>query len=136
VSWNLPNAVVDGEAPTAFQHAAMVADLANMVGNWGDAGIQFINADLTLALARLPVGTGIGLAADHRVEDDGASVATAVMFDRAGPLGSASSDLTRGWHTTPTTESRRPAALQMRNPHRSKLSAISCRLGAPETSRA
>jgi hypothetical protein len=65
----------------------MVADLANMVGNRGDAGVQFINADVTMALARLPAGPGIGLA-DQRVEDDGISVATAVMFDRSGTVGS------------------------------------------------
>jgi acyl-CoA thioesterase superfamily protein/acyl-Coa thioesterase superfamily protein len=86
--WNLPTAVVDGAAPSPFQQAAMVADLANMVGNWGDAGVQFINADVTLALARQPTETEIGLSAEHRVEHDGIAVATALMFDRAGVLGS------------------------------------------------
>ncbi len=86
--WNLPTAVVDGEEPTPFQHAAMVADLASMVGNWGDAGIEFINADLTLALARLPAGVELGLATEHRMESDGIAVVTALMFDHAGAFGS------------------------------------------------
>jgi acyl-coenzyme A thioesterase PaaI-like protein len=97
--WNFPTAVVDNEEPTPFQQAAMVADLTNMVGNWGDSGIQFINADVTLALARPPVDTEIGLTAEHRVENDGIAVATALMFDRAGTLGTATiTALANGQH--------------------------------------
>ncbi|WP_063740044.1 acyl-CoA thioesterase domain-containing protein [Amycolatopsis jejuensis] len=86
--WTYPQELVLGERPTPFQHAATVADLVNVVANWGDAGLEFINADLTLALARTPADDlGLGLATVQRVEDGGLAVATAAVFDRQGPLG-------------------------------------------------
>ena len=60
-----------------------------MVVNWGTEGVQFINTDITLALARPPVGREIGLSATDRVERDGIAVGTVEVFDRAGPLGTA-----------------------------------------------
>lgn len=86
--WNFPISVVEGQLPTPFEHAAMLADLNNVVGNLGDAGVEYINTDLTLALARKPDGDAIGLAAIHRVENDGIAVSTAVMYDRGGTVGS------------------------------------------------
>jgi hypothetical protein len=97
--WSLPIAVVEGESPSPFQHAAMLADFANVVGNLGDAGVEYINTDLTLTLARQPGDGPLGLAGIHRVETDGIAVATAVMFDSAGMLGSVSiTALANGQH--------------------------------------
>ena len=87
--WNLPAVVVRGETPTAFQQAAIAADLVSMVTNWGDQGLEFINADVTLALARPPESLEVGLAAEHRIEDDGIAVGTATVFDRQGTFGTA-----------------------------------------------
>jgi hypothetical protein len=67
--------------------ATSVADSANVVSNWGSAGLQFINADVTLALTRQPIEMEFGLSALDRVEADGISVGSAVMFDRAGVFG-------------------------------------------------
>ena len=58
-----------------------------MVSNWGSEGLQFINADVSMALARQPVGLEFGLSAVERVESAGISVGTAVMFDCAGVFG-------------------------------------------------
>ncbi|GAA1025017.1 MULTISPECIES: acyl-CoA thioesterase domain-containing protein [Amycolatopsis] len=89
--WVFPQDIVRGERPTPFQHAATAADLVNLVTNWGDAGLEFINADLTLTLGRVPASDlQLGLAADHRVEHDGVAVTTATVFDREGPLGTVS----------------------------------------------
>jgi hypothetical protein len=55
--------------------------------NWGSHGLQFVNSDVTMLLAREPEGTMIGLAARDRQEAGGVSVATAVMFDCVGPIG-------------------------------------------------
>ncbi|SFP80546.1 acyl-CoA thioesterase domain-containing protein [Amycolatopsis rubida] len=89
--WVFPQDIVRGERPTPFQHAATAADLVNLVTNWGEAGLEFINADLTLTLGRVPASDlELGLAADHRVEHDGIAVTTATVFDRAGPLGTVS----------------------------------------------
>jgi hypothetical protein len=86
-SWHFAMPMVEGEPLTPFQMAASVADIANVVSNWGSEGLQFINADVTLALARLPVEMEFGLSAIDRVEANGISVGTAVMFDRVGVFG-------------------------------------------------
>jgi len=66
-----------------------MADGASLVTNWGDKGVEYINTDITLTLARLPEGLEIGLAAVDRVEHDGIAVGTAAVFDRSGTLGTA-----------------------------------------------
>jgi hypothetical protein len=57
--------------------------------NWGTEGVQYINTDITLTLARQPVSREIGLSATDRVEYDGIAVGTVEVFDRAGPLGTS-----------------------------------------------
>ena len=58
-----------------------------MVTNWGSNGVEYINTDIALVLAREPEGVEIGLLATDRGEEDGIAVGTAVMFDRRGRLG-------------------------------------------------
>lgn len=89
MSWNTAVPVVTGERLTPFQAAAAVADGASLVTNWGSGGVEYINTDITLTLARQPAGLEIGLAAADRVEHDGIAVGTAAVFDRVGPLGTA-----------------------------------------------
>jgi hypothetical protein len=86
-SWHFAMPMVADEPLTPFQMAASIADVANVVSNWGSDGLQFINADVTLTLARQPIELEFGLSAVDRVEADGVSVGTAVMFDRAGVFG-------------------------------------------------
>jgi Thioesterase-like superfamily len=86
-SWNTALPVVSGEPVTPFQGVAAMADGASLVTNWGDRGVEYINTDITLTLARLPEGLEIGLAAEDRIENDGIAVGTAVVFDRIGSLG-------------------------------------------------
>ncbi|MBB5915630.1 hypothetical protein BJY24_004542 [Nocardia transvalensis] len=88
--WHFAIPTVEGERPTPFQLAAGVADVMNLVSNFGDGGLEFINADATLHLARLPEGPEIGLSSTGRVEQDGISVGAAVVFDRTGVIGTAS----------------------------------------------
>ncbi|MEV0705735.1 acyl-CoA thioesterase domain-containing protein [Saccharopolyspora sp. NPDC050389] len=88
MAWHLPSPIVAGETPTPFQHAAAIADASNLVANWGSHGLEFINADVTLVLTRLPdTVDGIGIAAERRSENDGISTAATTLFDREGPLG-------------------------------------------------
>lgn len=87
-TWSTAVPVVAGEPLTGFQAAAATADGASMVTNWGTRGIEYINTDITLTLAREPDGVEIGLLATDRVEHDGIAVGTATVFDRRGPLGS------------------------------------------------
>lgn len=86
-TWHIPVPIVAGEQPTPFQMVAGVADVTNLVVSWGSAGVEFINADITLAMTRLPVAMEVGLSATDRFVDEGIAVGTAVVFDRAGPFG-------------------------------------------------
>jgi hypothetical protein len=88
-TWQTGLPVVAGEKTSPFQAVAGVADATSMVMNWGAAGVEYINTDITLALSRLPVSTEIGLTARERFADDGIAVGTAVVFDRQGPIGTS-----------------------------------------------
>lgn len=83
-SWHREVIAVEGEITTPFQFAAGIADVANVVANWGEAGLEYINADVTMSLIRLPDELEVGLAAVDRFAYRGTSVATAHMFDRRG----------------------------------------------------
>lgn len=85
--WNHPRDVVQGECATPFQRTATLAEATSLVTNWGSEGIGFINADLTVTLARLPRSDDIGIVADEHFSDSGISVGTATMVDRDGAFG-------------------------------------------------
>jgi Thioesterase-like superfamily len=89
MTWQTGMPVLPGEQPSPFVAVASTADAASMVTNWGSNGVEHINTDITLTLARLPVSLEIGLAATDRVSSDGIAVGTATVFDRQGSLGAA-----------------------------------------------
>jgi hypothetical protein len=80
--------VVDGTKNTPFVNAAMAAEGTSLVTNLGSAGVGYINGDLTVALARLPLDEWIGAQADSHWVADGVAVGTATLFDHAGAFGS------------------------------------------------
>lgn len=80
--------LIDGEPLSAFVRAAMAADITASLANWGTNGLQFINADYTLTLSRLPEGPHIGMAALTHYSHDGVATGSAVLADRKGPIGS------------------------------------------------
>lgn len=80
--------VVSGASNSPFVNAAMAAEGTSLVTNLGTAGVGYINGDLTVALARLPLGDWIGVQADSHLVADGVGVGTATLFDHAGPFGS------------------------------------------------
>lgn len=86
-TWQGPVPIIADETPTPFQVIAAVADTTNMVTNWGDEGVGFINTDISLALCRRPASLEVGLRAIDHVSADGLAVGTAEVFDRAGTLG-------------------------------------------------
>ncbi|MCZ8380719.1 thioesterase family protein [Mycobacterium sp. CPCC 205372] len=79
--------VVEGTDNTPFVRAAMVAEGTSLVTNLGTAGVGYINGDLTVALARLPVDDWVGVQADAHWADDGVAVGTATLFDHLGAFG-------------------------------------------------
>lgn len=77
-----------GEPMTPFVRAAMAGDVTSSLTNFGPGGMQFINADYTLTLCRLPDGPDIGLAALTHYSHAGLATGTTALFDRHGPIGS------------------------------------------------
>jgi len=78
--------LVDDEPLTPLVRAALSADLASPLSNGGEAGIGYINADYTLAMARYPEGTWIGLETTTHLASDGIAVGAATMYDLGGPF--------------------------------------------------
>ncbi|WP_110180439.1 thioesterase family protein [Nocardioides solisilvae] len=88
-TWQTGLPIVLGEQPSPFVAAASIADGASLVTNWGTRGVQYINTDITLSIARPPVGLQIGLVATDHHASDGISVGSATVYDRRGAFGVA-----------------------------------------------
>ncbi|MDP9165984.1 MAG: thioesterase family protein [Actinomycetota bacterium] len=81
--------LIDGVPTTAFTRASMAGDVASSLTHYGTTGLQYINADYTLTLSRLPEGADIGLAALTYTGHDGIATGTAALFDSRGQIGTA-----------------------------------------------
>lgn len=79
--------LVRDEALTSFVRAALCADFASPFANAGPHGLDYINADLTMHLGRLPAGDWIGIETDDRVASEGVSVAQCLFYDVEGAIG-------------------------------------------------
>lgn len=80
--------VVAGEDPSPLQRTAAAADFGNGVSRVLDFETHtFINPDLTVALARCPVGEWVGFDAVSRISRQGWGQAESLIFDPAGPVG-------------------------------------------------
>jgi hypothetical protein len=82
--------LVAGEPTTPFERLAMAADFANPLTNMSDRGLTFINTDVTMSAARLPVDEWVGLESTGHVGADGVAIGLGTLYDRQGPLGYAS----------------------------------------------
>jgi hypothetical protein len=80
--------LVDDEPLTPFIRAVMAGDVTSSLSHWGTDGLQFINADYTLTLSRLPVGPDIGLASMSHHSHRGVATGVVTFFDGQGPIGS------------------------------------------------
>lgn len=79
--------LVAGQPLTPFVRAAMAADFTNPLGNSGDRGLEFVNADYTLYLNRLPIDEWIGVEVASHHSTDGIATATCSLYDEHGPIG-------------------------------------------------
>lgn len=86
--YNKAIAVVAGEKNSQLLRAVMAAEATSLVTNLGTKGVGYINGDLTVGLARLPVGEWIGVQADSHWASDGIAAGTATLFDQSGAFGS------------------------------------------------
>jgi hypothetical protein len=81
--------LVPDEEPTALQRVLMVADSGNGLANELDIRKwQFINPELTVHLYRDAVGEWICVAAWTTISNGGAGLASTVLSDRDGAIGS------------------------------------------------
>ncbi|WP_327092932.1 hypothetical protein OIE66_20495 [Nonomuraea sp. NBC_01738] len=78
---------MDDEPLTPFVRAALAADFASPLSNSGTEGIQFINADFTLTLSRLPASEEIGMEGNGHLSAAGVATGQCVMHDTTGPIG-------------------------------------------------
>ncbi len=88
----LTTVLVDGELPSGVQRAAAAADFGNGVSSALDfEKFLFINPDLTVHLARPPVGEWIGMVSHSRYGTDtvstGTGFAESELYDTDGRLG-------------------------------------------------
>ncbi|MBJ7338248.1 acyl-CoA thioesterase domain-containing protein [Mycolicibacterium sp.] len=79
--------VIEGSANSPFVNAVYAAEGTSLVANLGTAGIGYINGDLTVALARLPVDEWICVQADSHWVADGVSTGASTLYDRNGAFG-------------------------------------------------
>ena len=49
--------------------------------------LQFINADYSMNLSRLPLGDAIGVESAGHLSDDGIAAGQCTLYDTAGPIG-------------------------------------------------
>lgn len=82
-------AIVDGESASDLARAAVVADLAAGMTNTRRGVVEFINADVSLFLERVPVGEWLRLDLERPDLASGIAVASASIGDEAGPAGQA-----------------------------------------------
>ncbi len=78
---------VAGQPLTPLLRAALMADFASPLANSGGDGLEFINADVTMYLARDPRGEWIGMESAGHVGAGGVALGTSWMYDRDGRIG-------------------------------------------------
>ncbi|MEU8245555.1 acyl-CoA thioesterase domain-containing protein [Nonomuraea sp. NPDC048916] len=79
--------LVDDEPTSPFTQVALAADFASPLSNGGADGVQFINADYTLTLGRLPEGELIGVEATGHLSAGGVATGQCTFHDAVGPVG-------------------------------------------------
>jgi hypothetical protein len=81
--------LVEGRPLTPFVRVAVAADFASPFANAGDAGLKYINSDVTVYLHREPVGEWIGFEVVNHGDTDGVAIGECLLYDVDGPIGSA-----------------------------------------------
>jgi hypothetical protein len=79
--------LVEGEEMSPVVRVAIASDLPNPLANSAAEGLQFINPDLTLYLARPPKSEWIGLDVTGHMGADGIAIGTCALYDTSGPIG-------------------------------------------------
>jgi hypothetical protein len=81
--------LIEGEAFTPFTRVAVAADFASPFANSGDAGLGWINTDITLYLHRLPITEWIGFEVKNHGATAGVAIGECWLYDEQGPIGTS-----------------------------------------------
>lgn len=95
-SWiRLLEPLIEGEATSSLCRLLAAADFGSGIsGIYGpDAGVGLINADLTVALSRPPIGEWTCVAGTSRANSQGTGLAVSELGDEAGYVGVATQSL-------------------------------------------
>jgi hypothetical protein len=88
--WMRTIPLLPGEEPSPFQRICPLADCGNAFSRHAEPDqVQFVNADLTVALHREPVGHWMGSRVWSHWQPSGLGLADALLFDDEGPVGRA-----------------------------------------------
>ncbi|MDO7841762.1 thioesterase family protein [Sphingomonas immobilis] len=80
-------ALVQGQPFTPFSRVAAAADFASPYSNMGDAGIRYMNTDVTIHLHRVPTAEWIGFEVTGHEASQGIAVGHCRLHDLDGPIG-------------------------------------------------
>lgn len=83
-------ALVEGQPFTPFARVAIAADYVSPFTNAGDAGIRYMNTDVTIHLHRLPTSEWIGFEATGHEASQGIAIGHSRLHDLKGAVGYAS----------------------------------------------
>jgi hypothetical protein len=79
--------LVSGEPMSPFVRIATAADFANPLTNFGENRLEFINADLSLFLHRLPTSDWLGFEVAGHLSEAGVAVGNCTVYDLDGAVG-------------------------------------------------
>lgn len=89
-----PRQILDGEPLSPLERVLVVADSGSGIGSALDwQRWLFINVDVSVHLAREPVGEWVGMEAETEISGDGVGMSETRLFDERGLLGGASQAL-------------------------------------------
>ncbi len=84
------NDLIAGVPLDPLVRVAMAADLASPLSNSGAGGLDFINADITLQLRRLPRSDWLGFEVTGHLSESGVAVGQCRLYDTDGAIGYSS----------------------------------------------
>lgn len=88
--WMRTVELLPDEAMSPFQRICPLADCGNAVGrNAEPTEVGFVNADLSIALHRDPIGEWMGISASSVWQPTGIGLSDSVLFDELGAVGRA-----------------------------------------------
>lgn len=92
--FRLRHPVIDGEPILPMQRVLVAADCANGISGVDDfSRLLYVNADLHVAVSRLPAGEWVCMASRSHIDAGGTGVSSSRLWDADGPIGTAAQTL-------------------------------------------